>query len=173
MINILSKNARDTQGGLVSGGGGMQVRGFAGARYGGRIGEDAYYRIYGTYLDHDQNVLPDGSGAHNPWHLGRAGFRADWNATARDLITFQSDWYAGRIRQVFSLFNPSNAPSYTDSVNDDMRVSGGHVLGRWTRMFSDTASLKVQAFFDHTERDRKSTRLNSSHIQKSRMPSSA
>ena len=47
---------------------------------------------------------------------------------------------------------------------------GGAVMARWGGPPLDLASAVVQA---QTSKDRKSTRLNSSHIQKSRMPSSA
>ena len=50
VINILSKSAQDTQGWLVSGGGGTFDQGFADARYGGKIGDNAFYRVYGTYM---------------------------------------------------------------------------------------------------------------------------
>src|SRR5436190_19712189 len=49
VINIITAGAKATQGTLISGGGGTQDRGLAGARYGGKFGQDAYFRIYGTY----------------------------------------------------------------------------------------------------------------------------
>ncbi len=41
VINIITKSAEDTQGWLVSGGGGTLERGFADVRYGGKIGDNA------------------------------------------------------------------------------------------------------------------------------------
>ena len=61
VINIITKSAEDTQGWLVSGGGGNQEQGFGDVRYGGKIGENAYYRVYGTYNAHDDMDLPDGT----------------------------------------------------------------------------------------------------------------
>ena len=46
VINIITKKAKDTQGGLVSGGGGSSERAFGTVRYGGKINEDLYYRVY-------------------------------------------------------------------------------------------------------------------------------
>jgi len=60
VINIQTKSARDTQGALVTGGGGSLLNGFGGVRYGGKIGEDLYFRIYGTGFDRDNTVLPNG-----------------------------------------------------------------------------------------------------------------
>jgi iron complex outermembrane receptor protein len=47
VINIITKKSRDTQGTLISGGGGTEERGFASFRHGGKLGESAAYRVYG------------------------------------------------------------------------------------------------------------------------------
>src|SRR2546421_5397588 len=47
VINIITKDAKDTQGFLLTGGGGTEEQLFAGARYGGKIGDNAYFRVYG------------------------------------------------------------------------------------------------------------------------------
>src|SRR5437879_2625241 len=46
VINITTKGAQDTQGLEVSGGGGTELRGFGGARYGGAVGSNVHYRVY-------------------------------------------------------------------------------------------------------------------------------
>ncbi len=152
VINIISKNAADTQGWLVDGGGGNQDLGFVGTRYGGKIGDDAYYRIYGTYNAHDPTDLPDGGDAHNFWQLGRGGWRTDWNPTPDNLLTFQGDGYAGGVDEIVTVYDPSSA-TLSDTIQDDMRVGGANTLGRWTHTFSDTADLKLQAYYDFTTRD--------------------
>jgi iron complex outermembrane receptor protein len=152
VINIITKSAADTQGLLVSGGGGTQERGFAGVRYGGTMGNNAFYRVYGTYENHDATVLPDGGDANNSWQLVRGGFRTDWNPTPDNLFTFQGDSYAGWINQVFGVFDPLNPPTFANSVQNDMTVNGANVLGRWTHTFSDTANIKLQAYYDYTAR---------------------
>src|SRR6266853_72621 len=50
VINVITKSAAATQGGLVAARGGN--RGSEGAaRYGGALGEDGHFRIYGKYFD--------------------------------------------------------------------------------------------------------------------------
>jgi len=51
VINIITRSARDTQGLLLAGGGGTEEQGFAAVRYGGRLGDNAYYRVYATYFN--------------------------------------------------------------------------------------------------------------------------
>ena len=108
VINIITKNAADTQGLYSYGGGGTQERGLAGARYGGTINSNAFYRVYATYENHGSTVLPDGSNANNSWQLFRTGFRTDWDPTENNSFTLQGDGYAGWINQVFtSLTRPA------------------------------------------------------------------
>jgi iron complex outermembrane receptor protein len=151
VINIITKSAEDTQGWLVSGGGGTLERGFADVRYGGKIGDNAWYRVYGNYSDHAGAVLPDGTDANNSWQMARGGFRVDWDAAEQNSFTIQGDGYVGWIRQVIvGLYTP--VPPYNYSIPDDWQVHGADVLGRWTHTFSDTSDLKVQAYYDYTSR---------------------
>ena len=151
VINIITKSAEDTQGWLVSGGGGTLERGFADVRYGGKIGDNAYYRVYGNYSDHAGAVLPDGTDAANSWQMARGGFRVDWDAAEQNSFTIQGGGYAGWIREVIvGLYSP--VPPFTESIPDDWQVHGADVLGHWTHTFSDTSDLKVQAYYDYTSR---------------------
>lgn len=152
VINIITKSAADTQGLLVDGGGGAEERGFAGARYGGAISSNAFYRVYATYQNHDSTVLPDGSDASNSWQMARSGFRTDWNPTSQNSFTFQGDGYAGWVNQVFDEFNPGAAPSFTTTNAELMKVSGANALGRWTHTLSDTSNFKLQMYSDYTAR---------------------
>ena len=152
VINIITKNAEDTQGLLASAGGGLQDRGFESARYGGVINSNAFYRVYETYENHDSTVLSNGNDASNAWQLARAGFRTDWFSHSDNAFTFQGDGYAGWIDQVFNVFNPVSVPSFTDTNAETMDVSGANVLGRWTHTISDTSNFKLQAYYDYTAR---------------------
>ena len=62
VINILTKDARDTQGTLITGGGGTSERGFGGVRQGGQWGEHTYYRVYAKAFYRDEADLSSGLG---------------------------------------------------------------------------------------------------------------
>lgn len=138
VINIITKRAEDTQGLLLTGGAGNEERGFGGARYGGRLGSNAFYRVYGKFFDRDDAVLPDGSDAEDPFEMGQGGFRIDWTPSPNNLLVLQGDLYDGTVGQ-------TNA--------GDLTLSGGNVLGRWTRVFTGDSDLQVQVYYDRTERD--------------------
>ena len=50
VINIITKNAEDTQGTLIIGGGGTEEHGFGAIRYGDRINDNTYYRVYSSTI---------------------------------------------------------------------------------------------------------------------------
>jgi iron complex outermembrane recepter protein len=62
VINVITKHSKGTQGALLEGGG-TELRGFGGMRYGGKLGNDLQYRVYGkgfTRLAVTSPVSPGG-----------------------------------------------------------------------------------------------------------------
>ncbi len=137
VINIITRSAGTTQGGLAVAGGGTEERGFGGARYGGPLGERGHYRAYAKYSNRDALQYPSGAGARDPMWLGQGGFRSDWSGSDGDTFTFQGDAYTGRIGE---------------AIRDDTNVDGGNLLGRWSRAVSETSNLELQVYWDRTHR---------------------
>jgi len=152
VINITTKRARDTQGLLISGGAGTEERGFGSIRYGGKIGEHAFYRVYGKYFNRDNSELPDGSDANDSWFMYRGGLRFDWEPTDQNLFTLQGDIYKGELNQTVTI--PLLTFPFSAQLTDEVNVAGGNVLGRWTHQFSENSELAFKAYYDRTERDR-------------------
>ncbi|HKW50501.1 MAG TPA: TonB-dependent receptor [Candidatus Eisenbacteria bacterium] len=138
VINIISKSAASTQGFLVTGGAGNRERGFGGARYGGSIGPNAFFRVYGKDYDRGPSLLPDGDEAGDASRMWQGGFRTDWTPTPANGFTAQGDIYGSSIDQRSS---------------DRSQMSGGNALANWTKRFSDRSTLKIQAYYDRTKRD--------------------
>src|SRR5438128_6938118 len=63
VINVITKGAKDTQGLLLSGGGGTERRGLGIVRYGGRLGSTVRARISGRGCDRASTLLPSVQGA--------------------------------------------------------------------------------------------------------------
>jgi iron complex outermembrane recepter protein len=137
VINISTRKAKDTQGLLALGGGGTELHGFGGVRYGGRVGAKARFRVYGKYSDRDGTALPTGQDIPNDWRFGQGGFRVDWDASTRDLITLQGDLYDGR----------TDLTSTTEGV-----ARGANAIGRWSRMLSAASDLQLQVYVDRAHR---------------------
>ncbi|HXI82641.1 MAG TPA: TonB-dependent receptor [Verrucomicrobiae bacterium] len=138
VINIISKSAEETQGTLVTGGGGNEEQEFGGVRYGGQLGSNVFFRVYGKYFNRDDSVLPNGEDAGDRFQMGQGGFRVDWKPSTDNLFTLQGDAYDGSVGQ-------TNA--------DEVALTGGNVIGRWTHTFSDDSDLQIQTYYDRTDRD--------------------
>jgi iron complex outermembrane receptor protein len=137
VINIITRSARDTEGTLLTGGGGNEERAFAGFRHGGKLSDNASYRVYGKYFERDSTVLASGTSVPDAWHKGQGGFRIDWSSTA-DTLTLQGDAYKGAIDQA----------TFNDKI-----IEGANLLARWEHSWAKDSNLQLQVYYDHTERD--------------------
>ncbi len=90
VVNVITKNAGETQGTLVSGYAGNQERGVV-VRQGGAVSGNGYLRLYAKYDDRLDE--PDRPGTHDEDDFtGRsAGLRGDWDLGPRDNLSVQSD----------------------------------------------------------------------------------
>jgi iron complex outermembrane receptor protein len=151
VINITSKNARDTQGWLVDGVAGTEEQ-IGSVRYGGKIDDRTYYRVYGKYRNVDDAVFSDGERAQDGWQAMRSGFRLDRFASDADTLTFQGDAYAERTGQTatFASFMP---PTFTQRVDDVGNESGSNLLARWTHVISPVSDFALQLYYDNVQRD--------------------
>jgi iron complex outermembrane recepter protein len=146
VINVLTRSARDTQGTLVSAGAGNMETGVA-ARHGIALGEQGGFRVYGKATRLQNTEQANGTAVADGRDWGQAGFRADWKA-GRDGFTLQGDGYNGRAEDR----GPSPFAAFGGVPQGRIETSGANLLARWTRQL-DTSELRVQAYYDHTERD--------------------
>lgn len=136
VINIITRKAGDTRGGVLRLAAGTRERGAA-VQYGGALGPHAHYRVYAR--DFHRRSFDDSAGrdAHDGWSNPQLGFRVDWDAGAADAVMLQGDLHDGRVQQV-------GAP--------DSRSTEGDVLARWQHAISDTSSFHLQAYYDYVHR---------------------
>ena len=143
VINIVTKPAQSTQGALVSGAVGSFLEDHGAARFGGRVGSNTSYRVYGQRFDHDGSRLPNGDIGASAWEMTQGGFRLDSRPSGAIALTVQGDAYAGV---------EHNSPQGRSSLD------GQNILGHWTRTFSAASALDVRLYLDRTwRRDRPST----------------
>ena len=84
VINIITKSAADTLGGLVAYQVGTFEKGSIAARYGGSIGETAHYRVFSKYFDRPSLQDAAGTTPFGGWKSLRQGGRLDWSPTRID-----------------------------------------------------------------------------------------
>jgi iron complex outermembrane receptor protein len=146
VINIITKNSSQTQGGLVNAGGGNQEQGFGSFRYGTKFGEDTTARAYVKGFDRGQNTLQSGGKAGDDWNKVQGGFRLDSQVSTQDALTVQGDIYQANINQ-FAYYSQITPPfQVTENVkNNDY---GGNLLSRLQHTFSPTSDYSLQFYYD-------------------------
>ena len=148
VINIITKKAKDTQSGVVSAGGGNEERGSASARYGDKVGDEGFYRVYGKYFDWGPSLYPGTNlTAHDGWDALRGGFRADFAPTGANSFTLQGDLYRSNYDETLTV--PSLNPPFSNTFPNQGAYSGGNILGRWNRS-SEGSSMSLQMYYDNT-----------------------
>ncbi len=137
VINVITRPAKATQGALVSGAVGSFMEDHGAARFGGRIGSNTFYRVYGQRFDHDGTHLPTGGIGASAWKMTQGGFRLDARPSEAIALTVQGDAYAGI---------EYNSPSGRSTLD------GQNILGHWTRTVSAVSALDLRLYVDRTWR---------------------
>jgi iron complex outermembrane recepter protein len=143
VINVITKKASETLGGLVVAGGGNTDQGFGTTQYGGRVGERTDYRVYTKYFNQDHLPNAAGEDGGDGWHLFQGGFRTDSVLSSKDTLTFQGDIYAGREGQPTVDF-PSVTATGPQNIEVLANVSGGFVQGVWDHTSSADSDTSLQ-----------------------------
>jgi iron complex outermembrane receptor protein len=135
VINVLTRPARETHGGLVAGGAGTEG-GFAHARFGAGGRPRTHWRVHGRFLDVDETERADGSGVGDAARRWQGGFRADGGDSL-------SGW----------MLTGGASRATIDQAVRERIVGNAHLVGAWTRRLAPGRNLRLQANFDSNERD--------------------
>ena len=131
VINIVTKNTKETTGLYASGAAGNFIRDMGAVRYGGKI-NNAFYKVYGQRFDRNATELPNRVKNNDAWNITQGGFRVDWNDSSKNSFTVQGDYYGGNRKTAIQ----------------KSALNGQNLLARWTRDFSPTSAMVLQAYYD-------------------------
>lgn len=142
VINVITKSAGETQGGLVVLGGGKHEAGAA-LRYGGALGADGHFRVYAKSAKTQNSTTAAGADIRDTQERTQMGWRADWGSAVNG-FTLQGDTYTQQTddRGALGAFRLGR-----------LQASGANVLARWTRRLDSGSDFRLQAYYDYTERD--------------------
>jgi iron complex outermembrane receptor protein len=151
VINIITKNASDSHGGMVVAGGGNLDQGFGTAQYGGALGQSTDYRVFAKYFNQVHQTNQAGRDGGDGWDALRGGFRTDSKLSPNDDVMVQGDMYTARVgslnNYVESFASPVPRLKFL-SVN----ASGGDVQSDWHHRFSQRSDTNLQVSYDSYDR---------------------
>ena len=138
VINIVTKQASDAQGTLVSATIDKDEGYTTTVRQGGRLGARLDYYAYGRASYWEPFRAAGGGAIANRLVLPQAGLRLDWSLNDRDVITLEGGAYDGRVRST----------QYITPTPSTTLLKGNNVLLRWKHRFSDQSSTDAFAYCD-------------------------
>ena len=136
VINVITKSAADTVGGLVTADADRDLRGSS-VRYGAALPGGGHYRVYALAREADTTLTSAGAATDTGYRRRQAGFRADVDALGGS-ATVQGDVVDGQLAQLGTR---------------DIDIGGANLLGRIERRLDGGSTLRIQAYLDHTRRD--------------------
>jgi iron complex outermembrane receptor protein len=133
VINIQTKSAQETQGVYVSQETGMSsaLQNITEMRYGGQVGNNLYFRVYGQYFDQQRAGTGD---SVNRYNMAHGGFRIDYYPSKANTFNLQGDIYSGS----------------ENDLTDRTLTTGQNIMGHFTHIFSDQSNLTVKLYTDFT-----------------------
>ncbi len=93
VINVITKNTKETQGMLASAGGGNEEQGFANFRMAAAIGQRLDLSHLWERVHAQSRSIIRTAENFDDWRAAQTGFRMDWNPNNRDAFTVQGDLY--------------------------------------------------------------------------------
>ena len=147
VINIITKDAADTQGTRAEAVVGNYSNFETTVRHGGQAG-NMNYRAFVKYFDRD-GFADD---AYDDWSFSRFGGRLDWSDQSNDEVTFTAEVYSGDVGENILTNQPS--PPYSTSQNVDREFTGGFGNAVWNHALTERSDFQFRLSFDHNAIDR-------------------
>lgn len=148
VINIITKKATKTQGGLIQLGSGNYEHLQSTLRYGSKTENDLYYRITAQNIKKDDFTTTTGPSAHDAWREHRLASRFDWFPALEHEISFDTHHYYGQRSYNQPYFN--DLGQYTTLKDDSLRSQGHSLRARWEHQTASN-TYYLQTYFDYYE----------------------
>jgi iron complex outermembrane receptor protein len=149
VINIITRTAKQSQGGVVSLIAGNHDNAIADVRYGALLGRTGAYRISARYADRSSIQSLAGGSNFDHWNLMRLGSRVDWGSPAKDSFSWQGDLSRSDGGETTLL--PALVPLGNPAVSRPVTYSGGNSLFRWEHVLSSASKTALQVYFDRKD----------------------
>jgi iron complex outermembrane recepter protein len=149
VINIITKRAQDTPGGLIAAGAGSGAQAEGLIQYGGKIGQTGNYRVYGRYSNLGTSDAATSAQPADSKRLKEGGFRSDWRPSPQDLLTVQGE--ARMVDGGETITGViSGVPPIVGTFDQPTGDDDGDILARWTHTYLNGSDISLQAYFDQS-----------------------
>ncbi|WP_367154344.1 TonB-dependent receptor plug domain-containing protein [Methylomonas sp. HYX-M1] len=159
VINIVTKSARSTQGGLASAFYGNERYG-GGMRYGFEAGEDAHVSVFARHAQHDDSKARFSSvDAGDAAQMSKFGFRYDKDFFGNADLSVQGAAFTGESNGANQIFPhiitpqvPSVQPPYNIQLPTGDEFSGHYLMARWQQRQSADSTTALRIYWDRHNR---------------------
>jgi iron complex outermembrane receptor protein len=163
-INIITRSAKDTQGGLLYGGGGTEEQGFGGIRYGGKLSDSTFVRgtVNGIYRDASLD-LSGNQGTRDYGDTQNGNFRLDSQLSEHDQFMLEGNVSRYRMRGYFIGITSPTPPLWRQ---DDFGRDGvtGSLQGSWKHLTDSGHHSDLTMSFTQTDWQLAMSKMNRSHF---------
>ncbi len=149
VINIITKTAQSTPGGMLVAAAGNQELGFGGVQYGGALGPNAAYRVDAMYAQRNP-LESENDFVRRRFRDFNSGLRIDWNPNQKDSWLFLANVYRGDAAEAYRDLT-LRRPLSTLLEGREL-FSGENVLLRWRRKQSVRSQTQLLVYFDRYQR---------------------
>jgi iron complex outermembrane receptor protein len=164
VINITTRSAHDTQGGMLALQGANDGSGGAAFRQGGTSAGGVAWRAFGKTTRRSDSDRIEGGRIDDGHRRAMAGVRADWELGS-DRYSVVGNVYQGRLDQPQpGEIAVPGGPTGLGRIRSD----GANLTARWRRALEGGGDIAAQAYLDHTVRESPplfSERLTSADVQ--------
>ncbi|MCB9367437.1 MAG: TonB-dependent receptor [Calditrichaeota bacterium] len=149
VINIITKDSRDTQGGYVQAGAGTSEKFSSVARFGGSLGSRTFYRAYGSGFDRTQEADATYNTTEDYWKDARFGLRLDHEMSESDKLQFSADWFDSKNRQ--AVYHALITPPYLEYGDSEGHFKTGYAVAKFSHNFGPTSDFSIQSYYDFVD----------------------
>jgi iron complex outermembrane receptor protein len=152
VINIFTKKASETLGGMVVAEGGNIDQESGIVQYGGKVKEGTDYRVYAKYFNRANLLDLNGQNGEDGWHQLRGGFRMDSALSSKDSLMMEGDIATGREGELGFVLPSITSPGYL-AESEQINIANGSLESVWDHVYSERSDSSLQVSYDRHERD--------------------
>jgi iron complex outermembrane receptor protein len=152
VINILTKKASETRGGMVVAEGGNINQEGGLVQYGGELKQGTDYRVDAKYFNNTNLFSLDGQNGADGWHQLRGGFRMDSALSPKDSWMVEGDIATGREGELGFVLPSITSPGFV-AESEEINIANGSLESVWNHTYSARSDTSLQISFDRHKRD--------------------